>query len=71
MDDREMSNRGRTNLALSGVGWPTSFGGGGDDDRGHDAERISSTPPGPKDLGHPSREMSNRGRTNTAKELLG
>ena len=34
-------------------GWPTSFGGGGGDDRGHDAERFSSSPPGPKDLGHP------------------
>jgi putative ABC transport system ATP-binding protein len=35
-------------------GWPTSFGGGGGDDRGHDAERESSSPPGPKDLGYPA-----------------
>ncbi len=34
-------------------GWPTSFGGGGGDDRGLDAERKSSSPPGPKDLGPP------------------
>ena len=33
-------------------GWPTSFGGGGGDDRGHVAEPKSSTPPGPTDLGH-------------------
>ena len=39
--------------ALAQGGWPTSFGGGGHDDRGHDVERISSSPPGPKDLGHP------------------
>ncbi|MFH1109795.1 MAG: hypothetical protein V1790_11450 [Planctomycetota bacterium] len=34
--------------------WPTSFGGGGDDDRGHNPARVSSTPPGPKDLGDPT-----------------
>jgi len=35
-------------------GWPTSSGGGERDDHGQDADRKSSTPPGPKDLGHPS-----------------
>ena len=35
-------------------GWPTSFGGGGGDDRRHSPERISSSPPCPKDMGHPA-----------------
>jgi len=35
-------------------GWPTSLGGRGGDDRDHDMDRISSSPPGPKDLGHPT-----------------
>ena len=49
--------------AYGSGGWPTSFGGGGGDDRGRMAppedrdarpSRISLTPPGPKDLAHPA-----------------
>jgi len=48
-------------------GWPTSFGGGGGDDRGPDAEHISPSPPGPTDLGHtitphPASPFKGRGR---------
>lgn len=50
----------RDPIQSSSSGWPTSLGGGGSDDRGHDFERQSSTSPGPKDLGHPSAVLALR-----------
>ena len=36
-------------------GWPASFRGGGDDDRGRGAWFVSSRPPCSEDMGHPTR----------------
>jgi hypothetical protein len=68
---KDMGHPGGQSEPGARPGWPTSFGGGGGDDRGrvgspnrgrsaisanmprHDCERISSSPPCPKDMGHP------------------
>lgn len=45
----------RMAVARSSMGGGDGLGGEwGGDDRVHDAERMSSTPPGPKALGHPA-----------------
>ena len=43
---------GMAHVLVAMDGWPTSFGGGGADDRGHRPEHISSSPPCPSGMAH-------------------
>ncbi|MEE9296993.1 MAG: excinuclease ABC subunit UvrC, partial [Phycisphaerae bacterium] len=65
-----------TESPIGSAGWPTSFGGGGGDDRGGVAspgpsEHVSSSPPCPKDMGHPSKDMAHPSESPLSDQPIG